>query len=579
MPSVSFAPVTPSSSTSERAAGFACPVALLLVFVPALIAFNEPPAASLYNQLGAAAAWGLVLAAQPVGFVRGRATATLLAAIGIVGLAALHAGLLGPLPYGIMATSALTMLLAAFALRAGEAAASRPQGARLVEALFIGCAAVGALSALIALVQVLAPGWPDGQWIAKSTLPGRGFGNLRQPNLLSALLLWSLVATVALVHTGRLAVLAGAALAVLLAGGIAVSGSRTGALGILLIALWCATDRQLSPVARRTPAWALAALAAALVAIALSGTPGSGVVATLETARHGDLSSSRFAIWRDTLALIQAHPWGGVGFGEFNFAWTLTPSPHRPPAAFDNAHNLPLHLAAELGIPLALVLCALLGTALVQAWRRSGRSPDAYRRAAVAMLLLMALHSLIEYPLWYLIFLLPTAWLFGFCLAAPAVAPADAARKRAPLPLLAGLVTVALTVFALQQYRRVVPVFAPATTEVALLDRISESRKAWFFGHFADYAAGVFNDLPGMAMPTFERSAHYLLDPRLLEAWALGYSQRSDMARARFLAHRLREFRHPESAPFFQVCERPDAAPHAFQCDADDPPLGPDDFR
>ena len=71
---------------------------------------------------------------------------------------------------------------------------------------------------------------------------------------------------------------------------------------------------------------------------------------------NGDVSSSRFAIWSNTLALIRAHPWSGVGFGEFNFAWTLTPFPDRPVAFFDHTHNLALHLAVELGIPLTLVV-------------------------------------------------------------------------------------------------------------------------------------------------------------------------------------------------------------------------------
>ncbi len=69
-----------------------------------------------------------------------------------------------------------------------------------------------------------------------------------------------------------------------------------------------------------------------------------------------DYSSGRWSIWRDTLVLIARNPWLGVGFGEFNFAWTLTPFPDRNPQFFDHTHNLPLHLAVELGVPLAVVL-------------------------------------------------------------------------------------------------------------------------------------------------------------------------------------------------------------------------------
>ena len=86
--------------------------------------------------------------------------------------------------------------------------------------------------------------------------------------------------------------------------------------------------------------------------------------------RRGDISSSRFGIWSNTLALIAQQPLRGVGFGEFNLAWTLTEFPGRPVAFFDHVHNLPLHLAVEMGLPLALATLGLLGWALWRAGRR-----------------------------------------------------------------------------------------------------------------------------------------------------------------------------------------------------------------
>ena len=41
------------------------------------------------------------------------------------------------------------------------------------------------------------------------------------------------------------------------------------------------------------------------------------------------------------------------------------------------------------------------------------------QRSAFVMVLLMALHSQLEYPLWYAYFLLPCAWAWGFALARP----------------------------------------------------------------------------------------------------------------------------------------------------------------
>ena len=38
-----------------------------------------------------------------------------------------------------------------------------------------------------------------------------------------------------------------------------------------------------------------------------------------------DVTAFRSEIWGHAIALIKAQPWLGVGWGQFNFAWTLTP--------------------------------------------------------------------------------------------------------------------------------------------------------------------------------------------------------------------------------------------------------------
>ena len=79
--------------------------------------------------------------------------------------------------------------------------------------------------------------------------------------------------------------------------------------------------------------------------------------------------------------MIRQQPWLGVGWGEFNFAWTLTPFPHRPTAFFDHTHDLPLQLVVELGVPLALLV---LGCMLVGAGRWAMRARLDARRAPPA---------------------------------------------------------------------------------------------------------------------------------------------------------------------------------------------------
>jgi hypothetical protein len=69
--------------------------------------------------------------------------------------------------------------------------------------------------------------------------------------------------------------------------------------------------------------------------------------------------SSRTTLWSNVLELIGQKPWFGWGWGRLDYAHyiTLFDGP-RFCDILDNAHNLPLHLAVELGVPVALACCA-----------------------------------------------------------------------------------------------------------------------------------------------------------------------------------------------------------------------------
>jgi hypothetical protein len=303
-----------------------------------------------------------------------------------------------------------------------------------------------------------------------------------------------------------------------------------------------------------------------------------------------DLSGSRFGIWRDTLALIRMVPWTGVGWGEFNFAWSLTPFPHRPVAFFDHTHNLGLQLLVELGIPLGGLVIVLLLVALGQAFFRSwfvDSERGASLRAAFVAVLLASIHSALEYPLWYGYFLLPTAWAWGYALggdrggeAAPpgdAAASGASARRFGSFMRLAGALMVAGSLYALWDYLRVAQIFDPSDDAKPLDVRIAEGQRSVFFAHHADYAAVTVAEHPSEAWAAFKRAPHYLLDTRLMMAWAKAFAERGELDRARHIAQRLREFHNPASDEFFAPCDKPDAPePKPWQCQ---PPSKAMDWR
>lgn len=551
---------------------------LLAACGPVLLAFNEPPSPTAMNQVAALGAWGLVLAMASghAASLRSTAprslsvTAALTAVIGGIWLSSALANL--PSPLGT--ASAGVALAALLVLACG--AALRP-AAPFWSFFFGGWLLAGATSTAISLVQVFAPAWADGEWVARSGIAGRAVGNLRQPNHLATLLLWSVVAMVPLIETThdaarRRPTTALGCLFALLLFGVVLSGSRTGLVGVGILALWGLLDGRLSRTSRMLLITAPLICAASWWLLdwlaAVQGTAAHLGAAT--RIGESDSSAGRFAIWRDTLALIAQNPWLGVGFGEFNFAWSLTPFPQRHTAFFDHTHNLPLQLAVELGIPLALLILGLLAWGLWQAFDRTRRidGPEgvAYR-ACFVMVLLMALHSQLEYPLWYAHFLLPTAFAWGLCLGAGGPGPSATAPSPGRWIHIAGIAMLIGAAVMLWDYRRVVVIFAPGGNAAPLTERIAEGRRSWFFAHHADYALVTTAAAPVTAPRAFDRATHYLLDTRLMIAWAQALAARGDIDRARHLSARLREFRNPDAEAFFAPCDQA-TLPRPFQCEA-----------
>ncbi len=576
------------SNAPARPDRLAIATALAAATLPTLLAYNVSPSPTFLNQALALALWGwFVVALQPAAGGGGRGAWALQAALALMLVGVAWSWGPGALPTGL-ALSAIGLLLAAAVLAAsGAAAHARGDAVDTFAAVAWGLAVAGAFNVVIAVVQVFAPGWTDGNWIATSGFPGRAVGNLRQPNHLSSLLLWSGIAVVALAELRRLRRPLAALLFVLIVFAVVLTGSRTGTVGMALLALWGLADRRLSRWAR------LLLLAAPLVYAACFAGMAEWSRLTEHTfgasARFGgggDPSSSRFGIWSNTLTLIARHPWAGVGFGEFNFAWTLTPFPGRPVAFFDHTHNLPLQLAVELGLPLALAVLAALGVSLLAAFglaRRAEGDLGTARRAALAMVVMIGLHSLLEYPLWYAHFLLPAAWLLAFAGGSVSL-PRVAAPSR---PLATGGVALAVgAVLAVFDYLPSTAIFSPEGAGT-LEARVARGQRSVLFAHHADYAAATTSVGGGQLAP-FDRATHYLLDTRLMMAWAQALAAAGETDAARYVAARLREFRNPAADEFFAPCANPAAAPGAaasapapaasvpFQCE---PPQRPHDWR
>ena len=161
--------------------------------LPGLIAYNLPPSPTLFNQAAALGLWGIAIAALAPAHAASLHTAmartqALQLALLPMAIAAILSSALGSLPWAL-GLSAAGLIAATMALALGGASL-RPTPTLLV-AFFSAWLGAGLLNSAIALIQVFAPQWADGDWIARSAIPGRAVGNMRQPNHLATLLLWS----------------------------------------------------------------------------------------------------------------------------------------------------------------------------------------------------------------------------------------------------------------------------------------------------------------------------------------------------------------------------------------------------
>jgi hypothetical protein len=134
------------------------------------------------------------------------------------------------------------------------------------------------------------------------------------------------------------------------------------------------------------------------------------------------------------------------------------------------------------------------------------------------------------------------------------------------MALAAGSLIIAAAL-SVADYRRVADIFVAYDGAPSLAQRIQAGQRSVFFAHHAHYAAATVTDTPQQVLGSFDRATHFLLDTRLMVAWARAWHAVGDEDRALHLAQRLREFHNPASEEFFQPCAQGASEPApAFPC-------------
>ncbi len=371
-------------------------------------------------------------------------------------------------------------------------------------------------------------------WISAST-PGQAYANLRQRNQFASLTSLGLVALLYLAsehphadsrHPALRRLCLVLAIGVLALGN-AASSSRTGVLqwlGLVALAWVWARHGRRSMLGWTLLAAALYVLAAWALPLELEAATGQVGKGALQRFQESSDCGSRTILWSNVLELIAHKPWLGWGWDELKFAHFITPyRGARFCELLDNAHNLPLHLAVELGVPAALLLCG--GALATVLWATPWRDTHPARQMAWAGLATIALHSLLEYPLWYGPFQLATLLCLWLLWRTRRDAPtAPRAVGQLPLSLLAATGLLAIATYVGWDYWRVGQLFLPQAHRAQAyrdntLAKVSDS---WLFRDMVRFArVTTTSPTPDNAAALYAdalQTLHYSPEPRVIGA-------------------------------------------------------------
>jgi Virulence factor membrane-bound polymerase, C-terminal/O-Antigen ligase/Protein glycosylation ligase len=395
---------------------------------------------------------------------------------------------------------------------------------------------IALISVLMALCQYLRIEHWFAPWISHSG-DGTAYANLRQRNQFATSCGMGLLALAFLCQSSVRAIgltrwqTAWPWLAVtVLAIGNGLSSSRTGGLQWLLIAaaVWCWRG-SLQPRVRALGYGALGIYA--LVVLAMPwfaqavGNSSNGLWGRAqEGVGQGIAGNSRLWLYSNVLELIAQKPWLGWGWRELAYAHYSTHFDTRFTELLDNAHNLPLHLAVELGVPFALLFC---GTVLWWIVRNAPwREADPTRQLAWGVLMLIGVHSMVEYPLWYGPFLMTLGLCVG--LLQPTISKlnkpvnqwniAQAAIKCVAILLLL------FTAYAAFDYHRISQIYLPVDERSTIYpgDALAHAQKSWLFQKQARFAELVITPVTRDSAARVHALAlemiHFSPEPRVIEA-------------------------------------------------------------
>ena len=390
--------------------------------IPFLVAPHTYPIPTFYAETAAAVCW-IVLAVLVLLVTRKQRSglpSIALAPLALIVVLILQLAIAPPLnPF--FSFGAIVVLLASVVICALGARCRGMPG--ILVAVAVAVIIGGLLTVAIELLQLFrVPNLPSEFFSMLPSGAGRRmWGNLNQPNQVATYLAFGLAACLFLAHRYPQwrALQVGVMLLLLL--GMALTFSRLAWLHIVAVGLLAGMSLDAESRARAWPV-RLLVFVAPMLTLALVFQGWNWLIAVANSIWTFDLPSSmgerleagvglRSLLWKHAWHIFLAHPWLGGGWGDYAWNQFVQTETLGHVEMSMNAHDIALDLLAKAGLAGLLAVFVPLACWALGLRKRLCKSDTAFLCALAAVVFV---HSLLEYPLHYVFFLFPFAFVSGY---------------------------------------------------------------------------------------------------------------------------------------------------------------------
>lgn len=273
---------------------------------------------------------------------------------------------------------------------------------------------VALCSAAIGLLQWLALQGFLTVHVVQTDIGDRAMGNLGQPNQLASLILIGIAAlgwTFEQRRLGFAGLFSGVSFLTL---GLVLTQSRAGMLSALAIGVFLVWKSRNS-TGRLQPKHVAIWLASYGIGVLMLPIVSEFLMLGDSRSMNVTVDNARTVIWKQMISGIAQAPWMGYGWNQTATAHAAGSIDVPGSMTYSYAHNVVLDLLAWNGVPLGLLITGACVWWLVSRARRVVKSSAVF---AMAALIPIVVHSLVEFPFAYSYFLLTAGLMIGIVEAA-----------------------------------------------------------------------------------------------------------------------------------------------------------------